>query len=133
MPRGDAAVAYLGFLDLSRCDRGIPSAEADVSEQGNSAFIPGTKLQFAWDSVSIGALKMCPRYYELSIIEGWEPRKRSVDLHFGILLHSARERFYHAKAGGSDHDSALRDALSWAFDATFDRELGKPWASEDPN
>lgn len=99
----------------------------------NSAFIAGSKLQFAFDSVSLGELKFCPKRYEFSIIQGWEPRSRNVDLHFGILIHSARERFYHAKAAGAEHDAAVLSAFQWLLEATFDAELGKPWASGDAN
>jgi hypothetical protein len=29
-----------------------------------SPFLPGTKIQFAWDSTSLGMLKTCPRLYQ---------------------------------------------------------------------
>lgn len=98
--------------------------------KSNSAFVPGTKMQFAFDSVSLGALKTCPRFYELAIVEGWEPRVRSVHLTFGILLHSARERYYHAKAQGANHDTALKEGLSWLLQATYDCDLRRPISLE---
>jgi hypothetical protein len=90
-------------------------------------------LQLAWDSVSLGALKFCPRYYQLTIVEGWEPRARSVDLSFGIWLHESRERYYHARARGGDHAEGLRAALHHALMVTWDSALGRGWISDDPN
>jgi len=98
----------------------------------NPSFIPGTKLQFAWDSVSLGALMKCARFYQLSIVEGWEPRAKSADLQFGLWLHGARERFYHFRASGESFESAQALALLWLFEETFDRELSRPWFSDHP-
>lgn len=90
-------------------------------------------LQLAWDSVSIGALKTCPRYYQYTIVEGWQPKRKSVHLDFGIWFHSARERYYHAKAEGKTHDEAVKVAVKYVLSATWNRVLGKPWFSDDPN
>lgn len=92
------------------------------------------KLQLFWDSVSTGALKECPRKYELAIIEGWEPKgERNHHLHFGIWMHSGREHYYHSRAKGEDHESALRAALHYVLVGTWNRALGRPWTSDDPN
>lgn len=99
----------------------------------NGAFAPGSSLQLVWDSTSLGALKQCPRYYQLNIVQGYQPRKLAVDLAFGIWLHGARERFYHAKAAGRSHDEATIEALLWLFEQTFDSKLGRPWFSDNPN
>ena len=64
-----------------------------VDTSGNGSFTGGGALQHLWDSTSLGALKQCPRYYELSIVRGYAPRALAVDLRFGLLMHSARERF----------------------------------------
>jgi hypothetical protein len=97
----------------------------------NSAFSPQLPtLQLAWDSVSIGALKTCPRFYELSIVRGWRSRGTAVDLDFGIFLHSARERYYHARAFGEDHNAAQLKALSWLLEATWNSELNRPWQGD---
>lgn len=90
-------------------------------------------LQLAWDSTSMGALKECPRKYYLSIIEGWTPRGESVHLTFGLLYHATLERYDHARASGADHEEATRVCVQYALTATWDKVLGKPWASEDPN
>ena len=85
-------------------------------------------LQLAWDSVSLGALKTCPRLYQLSIVEGWRSREEAVDLEFGILAHSGRERYYHARANGSDHDTSVSLALDFVLTASWDSELDRPRA-----
>lgn len=87
-------------------------------------------LQLAWDSTSLGALKECPRKYELSIVRGWRSRASAVDLEFGILLHSSRERYYHARARGEDHDTAQRNVLGWLLEATWDAGLNRPWQGD---
>lgn len=100
----------------------------------NSSFstvVPG--LQLAWDSTSMGTLKRCPREYYYTIICGLTPRLRSVDLDFGIYIHNARERFYHARAAGKPHDEALDIALDYVMNVTWDKELNRPWASGDAN
>jgi hypothetical protein len=97
-----------------------------------SAAMP--KLQLFWDSVSTGALKECARKYELAIIEGWEPKgARNVHLEFGIWMHSGREHYYHSRAKGSDHESALLFALHYVLCGTWNRVLSRPWTSDDPN
>jgi len=90
-----------------------------------SAKLPA--LQLYWDSTSLGALKKCPRYYELSMVQGWSTRQRSVDLDFGIHLHAARERYYHARAKGESHEQSVDAALQHALTATWDQTLNRPW------
>lgn len=99
----------------------------------NSAFEPGTKQQLHFDNTSLSALATCPRYYELSIIRGYTPRTTPVDLKFGILLHEGRERYYAQRAHSASHDSALRFALTWLFEQTFDLATQRPWDSGDQN
>lgn len=92
------------------------------------------KLQLFWDSVSIGALKTCPRFYELAIIEGWEPKgQRNVHLEFGLWMHSGRERYYHLRAQGKEHETAVGEALYFVLAGTWNKILKRPWASDDPN
>lgn len=88
-------------------------------------------LQLAYDSTSLGALKTCPRKYQLSIVEGWIAKSRSVDLDFGIYLHSARETYYRARAQGLTHEPALDKAIQYALTITWDEQLQRPWNSGD--
>lgn len=76
-----------------------------------SPFLPNTNIQFAWDSTSLGYLKVCPRLYQLIMIEGWSPKDDSVHLRFGSEYHSAIEDYDKAKASGSNHADAIRHAV----------------------
>lgn len=87
-------------------------------------------LQLGIDSTSLGAFKVCPRYYQLSILEGWQPRSESVHLTFGLLVHRAREVYDHARSDGLDHDEALDRAMDDALRATWNAELSRPWISD---
>ena len=81
----------------------------------NSLSTISPRFQFAWDSTSIGALKTCPRYYQYSILEGWQPREISVHLIFGLHFHAALERYDHLTFGGMDKDSALREVVRYVL------------------
>lgn len=97
----------------------------------NSAFLSDTNMQVAWDSTSLGALKLCPRFYYYSIVCGYVPHETSIHLTFGIVYHSALERYDHAKVGGADHEEAVRVAVHHALTATWDSTLQRPWFSDD--
>lgn len=90
-------------------------------------------LQMAFDSVSLGAAKRCPRYYMYSIVLGYQPKDMSPHLHYGILFHGATERLDHARVKGPLQDSDLIAACRWAMEAagTRDPETGvfRPWRS----
>ena len=85
-----------------------------------SHLIPGTKLQYAWDSTSLSALKTCPRLYQFTILEGWTSRNEKVDLRFGIEYHHGIQTYELARAGGSDHDTAVRAAIASVWRRTCD-------------
>src|ERR1700743_1051712 len=72
-----------------------------------SPFLPSTKIQFAWDSTSLGYIKTCPRLYQLIMIEGWEAKDQSIHLRFGIEYHKALEEYDGFRLKGEGHDSAL--------------------------
>lgn len=99
----------------------------------NSLSTISPRFQFAWDSTSIGALKTCPRYYQYSILEGWQPREISVHLTFGLHFHSALERYDHLIFGGMDKDQALREVVKYVLTITWDSAKNRPWISDDPN
>lgn len=93
----------------------------------NTSFSPTLpKLQLAFDSVSSGTLKECPRKYELAIILGWRTKRENIHLEFGIVMHSAREQYYAQRAEGVAHEEALEFALAWLMNATWDHELNRP-------
>jgi hypothetical protein len=82
-----------------------------MTEPVQSCFLPGTNIQFAWDSTSLGYLKTCPRLYYYHMIEGWTSNDESVHLRFGIEYHRALQDFDIAKANGIKHDDAVHDTI----------------------
>lgn len=76
-------------------------------EAVQSPYLPGTNIQFAWDSTSIGLIKTCPRLYQYTMIEGWRPKDESVHLRFGQEFHQALAEYDGARAEGLDHAEAL--------------------------
>lgn len=76
-----------------------------------SPFLPGTNIQFAWDSTSLGYLKTCPRLYQYVMIEGWSSREDNVHLRFGQEYHTALEQFDHLRARGVAREEAIRQVV----------------------
>jgi hypothetical protein len=86
------------------------------------------RLQKVWDSTSLSALASCPRYYEYSILGGWTGE--SIDLEFGILVHSSLDVYSRARLNGASRDDAQREAVRYAFEesGTYDEEGNwTPW------
>lgn len=74
----------------------------------NSSFSPDLPtMQVHWDATSLSALKSCPYKYYLSIVLGYQPRKTSVHLVFGILVHEALEKYHKLRASGLSYVEAL--------------------------
>ena len=73
----------------------------------HSPFLPGTKLQYAWDSTSLGLLKTCPRLYQYTMLDGWSPRGESIHLRFGQEYHSALEFYDRLTAMGHKSEEAI--------------------------
>lgn len=92
-------------LTISEVDRDAPAP---------SPFLPGTNIQYAWDSTSLGYFKTCPRLYYYIMIEGWRPKDESVHLTFGQYYHSALEQYDRARAEGLGHVDAMREAIGLA-------------------
>lgn len=86
-------------------------SDTHLTEGTASPFLPGTNIQFAWDSTSIGYLKTCPRLYEYIMIRGWGSRDESIHLRFGIEYHSALQDYAIARAEGEPHDDAIRTCV----------------------
>lgn len=76
-----------------------------------SPFILGTKIQYCWDSTSLGFLKTCPRLYQYIMLEGWTPKEDSVHLRFGQEYHTAIQDYENLRAGGSSFDDAVRETI----------------------
>jgi hypothetical protein len=76
-----------------------------------SPFLPGTKIQYAFDSTSLGYLKTCPRLYQYTMIEGWIPKDESIHLRFGSEFHSVIQDYENSRAKGQSFDDALVYAI----------------------
>jgi hypothetical protein len=91
-------------------------------------------VQYAWDSTSLGMLKRCPRYYQLSMVLNWQPKEKSYHLIFGILYHSAIELYLKTKvsmkleeAGHSVehmHETSVRVAIRQTMIDSFGYQPG---------
>lgn len=100
------------------------------AHSAKSPFIPGTQIQWAWDSTSLGWFKECPRKYYYHMICGYVPRAEAIHLEFGILYHGALERYDRLRFTGYSHDQALIAVVEGVLRATW--RDGKPWrASAD--
>jgi hypothetical protein len=74
-------------------------------------FLPGTNIQFAWDSTCLGMLKTCPRMYQYTMIEGWEPKNTSIHLKFGLWYHEALDTYDKQRAAGASFKVAARATI----------------------
>lgn len=88
--------------------------ESYLMTGSQSPFLPGTKVQWAWDSTCLGLIKTCPRLYQYTMIDGWASRDESIHLRFGIEYHSSLQEYDIAKAAGASHEDAMRIAISGA-------------------
>lgn len=86
-----------------------------------SPFLPGTKIQYAYDSTSLGLLKTCPRLYQYTMLDGWCPKGESVHLRFGQEYHSALEGYDRYKfVDGLSHEDALHETVLQTLHRTVD-------------
>lgn len=106
----------------------------------NQSFsVQNPNLQVAWDSTSLGLFKSCPRKYHLSLMaaahngetQGYETKRSSVHLVFGLHMHAAREQYDKGRAIGQSHEEALYGAIRLLLVLTWDHELSRPWNSDD--
>lgn len=92
-----------------------------TSTETQSPFLPGTKIQYAWDSTSLGYLKGCPRLYYYTMIEGWQPRGEGIHLRFGIEYHTALQDYdIYRYSYELTHDEALRQVVRELLIRTVD-------------
>lgn len=85
-----------------------------ISQEGSivqSPFLPGTKVEFAWDSTALGAIKLCPRYYYYTIICGYVPKDEPTHLRFGIEYHSAIQDYENLRAARVPFNDAVRETM----------------------
>lgn len=86
-------------------------AEKDPEPEAPSPFLPGTQIQFAWDSTSLSWLKTCPRLYQYQMLDGWSLKEDAIHLRFGIEYHQALHDYELSKATGITHVDALHDTV----------------------
>lgn len=96
----------------------------------NTSFRDG--VQFAWDSTSIKTAEDCLRKYRYKLIDGWQPRRKSVHLLFGGWYATALEHYHKHIALGDDEDAALIKVVREALESTWERteDGGRPWVSD---
>lgn len=100
-------------------------ADTHQTRGTSSPYLPGTNIQYAWDSTSLGLLKTCPRLYQYTMIDGWGTRDESIHLRFGIEYHTALQDYAVSRAKDIPHEDAIHDTIralhSRVFDWTPDR------------
>src|SRR5262249_19681862 len=72
-----------------------------------SPFLPGTNIQYAWDSTSLEDWKRCARRYYYKMILNYRRKDESIHLRFGREYHQALHDYEVAKTNGADHDEAV--------------------------
>jgi len=92
-----------------------------------SPFLPGTRIQYAWDATSISYLKQCPRLYQYIMLEGWVSNADSVHLTFGNLFHEAVATYDKLATSGLHHEDAVRQTIRELLvkSAEFDPDQGE--------
>lgn len=116
---------------LSSAEPTEPMSNSSLTPEASSIpvqspFLPGTQIQFAWDSTCLGLIKTCPRLYQYTIIEGWTTAGESIHLRFGQEYHAALQEYEIARAEGlSPEDSiycavesVLKNTVGWDVDRT---------------
>lgn len=78
-----------------------------------SPFLPGTKIQYALDSTSLGYFKTCPRLYYYTMILGWQPKGESIHLKFGLLYHEALQIYDLHRVQDFDHEESVFQVVKW--------------------
>lgn len=95
-------------------------ALAEVEPEVASPFLPGTNIQYAWDSTSIDYLKRCPQLYKYKIIDGWNSKEENVHLRWGAEMHKAFQNYEILKADGLDHEETVFHVVRELLYATED-------------
>ncbi len=97
---------------MTNLDMGDRNSEfVENSNEVPSPFIPGTNLQFAWDSTSLGYLKTCPRLYQYIVIDGYTSKEENVHLRFGGEYHQCISDYKRERAANIPHDDAVFDVI----------------------
>lgn len=82
------------------------------------------KLQLAWDATSFKAVQFCPRYYQYTVLEGWQAD--SVHLEFGRFVADGFERYQKLRLDGYSKEDALLRVTRQALEETWNED-GSQW------
>jgi len=86
--------------------------QTTIQTEIKSPYLTGTKIQYAWDSTSLGLIKTCPRLYQYTMLDGWSPKGESVHLRFGQEYHKALEDYdILTLQEGLDREEAIRETV----------------------
>lgn len=96
-----------------------------------SPFLPGTKIQYAWDSTSLELFKRCPRLYQYVMIEGYQPRGEAIHLRFGIEYHQALHDYETYRKLELDHHDAVVATVKALLERIFPWDPDPRTASEE--
>lgn len=96
---------------MPHADQTLDERQLTPTDSIASPFLPDTKIQYAWDSTSLGLLKTCPRLYQYIMLDGWAPRGESVHLRFGSEFHTALEQYDRYRAKGVEHEASLHNCI----------------------
>lgn len=110
----------------------LPALQEEPTEaKWPSPFLPGTNIQFAWDSTSLGYFKTCPKLYWYTMVQGYRPKDESVHLRFGIEYHQALQEYDAACAGDGTYESALRSTIRTLLSRTVDWKSDHKYKNRD--
>jgi len=76
--------------------------------------------QFAWDSTSIKLAETCLYKYQLKMIYGWQPQRKSAHLIFGMHYATALEHYHKLVAEGMDKLDATVEVVRETLIATWE-------------
>lgn len=85
----------------------------DAEVEAPSPFLPGTKIQYALDSTSLGYFKTCPRLYFYKMIERWQSKEQSIHLKFGGMFHEALHQYDILRLDDHDHEETVFQVVRW--------------------
>jgi hypothetical protein len=94
---------------MTNVDMGLK--DLNFVEEVPSLFIPGTNIQFAWDSTSLDYFKRCPQLYKYIMIDGYQSKEDNVHLRFGSEYHKCIADYRISITAGIKHDDAVFDIV----------------------
>ncbi len=72
----------------------------------------GQPIQKIWDTSSLSSFLACPRYYKLSVLEGWKSTQYASATGFGSAVHAGLEELDKARHEGANKQTATNRAVA---------------------